>query len=327
MTDNGSYLDEEAPLPAPRSNRPQSMSHLVEYALIRGLFALFRLIGVDAASFVSGNFLRIAGPLIAPLSQRARDNLQIVMPELSRSERTRIIAGVWENLGRTVAEFAWLDAFNVNDSRGRVKLVGAERFGAVAESGKPAIFVSGHFANWELMAIALHQSGVKSAVVYRAANNPLIDKMIIEKRARVMSRVQVPKGKRGGRGLIEALKGGRSLAMLVDQKLNDGISVPFLGREAMTATAAARLSLKFGAPVIPASIERLRGAHFRMTVHEPIAYEPKGDLSEDVRALTILINQSIERDIRARPEQWLWLHRRWPTEKQRKKTKKHRRKG
>ncbi|MCK5744944.1 MAG: lysophospholipid acyltransferase family protein, partial [Oricola sp.] len=146
------------------------------------------------------------------------------------------------------------------------------------------------------------------------ANNPLTDEYIIKHRGRVMSRRQVPKGKRGGRALVDALKEGRSLAMLVDQKLNSGISVPFMGLPAMTAPAAARLSLKYGAPLIQISLVRLQGAHLRFTVHDPLDFAPTGDAGADTEALTIRINEALEADIRAHPGQWLWFHRRWPKE-------------
>lgn len=308
----------ETPLPARRSNRPVTPLHVIEYGLLQALFALFRLIGVDASSALAGKYLRAVGPLIGPVSKRADDNLKAVFPEMPKRQRAQIIAGVWENLGRTTAEFAHLDKFHVNAADKRIELAGIEELRAIAREGRQVIFVSGHFANWELMAIALHQAGVKTALVYRAANNPLVDEMIIKARGRVMSRVQIPKGKRGGRDLIDALKDERSLALLVDQKLNDGISVPFLGRAAMTAPAAARLSLKFNLPIITGSVERLGGAHFRLTMHEPIDFTPSGDIAEDIRALTILVNEQIECDIRARPEQWLWLHRRWSPPRQKK---------
>ncbi|MEZ5982098.1 MAG: lysophospholipid acyltransferase family protein [Parvularculaceae bacterium] len=322
MSDAALEDDLDTPLPERRANRPITLTGRMEYAAARGLFAFFHLIGIDAASALAGGFTRFVGPLLGSVSKRADDNLRAVYPEWTSAERRRIIAKVWENLGRTTAEFAFLDKFDTREANGRVEIVGAEKIKSLAESGRPAIFVSGHFANWELMAITLHQAGVKTAVVYRAANNPLIDELIINMRAEVMSRVLIPKGKRGGRALIDALKQGRSIAMLVDQKLNDGISVPFLGRDAMTAPAAARLALKFNTPVIQTSIERLKGAHFRMTVHEPIAFTPTGDVTEDVRQLTILINEALERDIRARPEQWLWLHRRWTAPGSGKKKKK-----
>lgn len=312
----------ESPLPARRSNRPVTVLHVVEYSLMRGMFGLFRLIGLDASSALAGGFMRTVGPLIAPISQRGDHNLKAVFPEMTKAERARILKGVWENLGRTVAEFAHLEKFDIDASDGRIELIGVDAVREYLQGGKPAIYASGHFANWELMAIALRQAGVESGIIYRAANNPLIDEMIIETRARVMSRLQIPKGKRGAWQVMDALRRGRSLAILVDQKLNDGILVPFMGREARTAPAAARLSLKFRIPIITASVERLNGARFRLTVHPPIDYTPTGDVSADTRALTILVNERIERDIRARPDQWLWLHRRWAAPKEKKRKRK-----
>jgi Kdo2-lipid IVA lauroyltransferase/acyltransferase len=158
----------------------------------------------------------------------------------------------------------------------------------------------------------MHAVGLDYAAVYRAANNPLVDALIIRTRAKAMSRRLIPKGKRGGRDMIEAIKSGASLAMLVDQKLTSGgIPSPFFGRPAMTAPATARLALKFRAPIIPLEIERLRGARFRVTVGDPLVVSLSGDANADTQALTDRINLEIERMIRSRPGQWLWLHRRW----------------
>ncbi len=312
MTDDALNVDEETALPARRANRPITIGHRLELFAARALFFLFGLIGVDAASALAGGFLRHAGPLVRPISRRAENNLRMIFPDWDETKIRRVTADIWENLGRTAAEFNHLEELVPFGPDSRVEVVGEARLRTVAAGAGPAIFVSGHFANWEAMSIAFYAAGVEYATVYRAANNPLVDELIINMRAKVMSRALIPKGKRGGRALIETLKAGRSLAMLVDQKLNDGIAAPFLGREAMTAPAAARLSLKFSAPVIPVSAERLKGAHFRVTVHEPIAFAPSGDVTADVLALTTLINQHLERDILARPEQWLWMHRRWP---------------
>lgn len=319
MTDDTINQPAQTPLPARRSNRPVTALHVIEYGLMRGMFGFFRLIGLDASSALAGGFMRTIGPLIAPISRRGDENLKAVFPEMTKSERGRILKGVWENLGRTVAEFAHLDKFDIHADDGRIALCAPDVVRDYVEGGKPAIFASGHFANWELPAIALRQAGLEAAIVYRAANNPLIDEMIIKTRARVMSRLQVPKGKYSAWQVMDALRRGHSLAILVDQKLNEGIVVPFMGMDAKTAPAAARLSLKFGLPIITASVQRLNGARFRMTVDPPIDYTPTGDIAADTRALTILVNQRIESCIRARPDQWLWLHRRWTAPRTKKK--------
>lgn len=306
-----SAAEEEIDLPAPRSNRPVTLLHRVEYALALTLGGFFRLIGVDAASSLAGGFLRRIGPLIGPIHRRGVANLKIAFPDWSAADIDRTLRETWENIGRTAGEFSHLEKFDP-DAGGRVEIAGREKFGAVIASGKPAIFVSGHFANWEVTPRTMHAAGLDYSFVYRAANNPLVDGLIIRTRGAVMSRRQIPKGRRGGRDLIEALKDGVSLAMYVDQKLNSGgVPAPLFGRPAMTATAAARLALKYGAPLIPVDLVRLEGARFRMTVGDPIAFAPSGDMNADVEALTARINLEIERMIRAAPGQWLWFHRRW----------------
>lgn len=299
-------------LPERRSNRPVRFFHYIELALMRGLLGFFRLMSVDAASAVAGKFLRYIGPLIRPVSIRAERNLQMIYPDWPPEKISRVTRDVWENLGRTSGEFAHHD--KLSPSNGRIEIVRKEVLDRIIAEQRPAIFVSGHFANWELLPVMLFDCGVDYGFVYRAANNPLTDECIIKHRAKTMSRHQIPKGKHGGRALVRSLSEGRSLAMLTDQKLNSGISVPFMGKPAMTAPAAARLSLKFGAPLIYLSLERLKGAHFRLTVHEPIEFASTGKSGDDVYALTKKINELLEADINARPGQWLWLHRRWPKE-------------
>ncbi len=310
MTD-APAADSEIALPPRRSNRPVTPGAVIEYSLARVMLAAFRLMGVDRASSAAGKFMRHFGPLIRPISRRGEANLRLIFPAWDDVKVRQTIAEAWENLGRTVAEYAHLDKFDPSDPLGRIDLVGIERVAEHVLSRRPAIFVSGHFANWEIMPIVLRHVGVDFGLVYRAVNNPLVDELIINLRAEALSRLQMPKGALTGRALMEAMAKGQSLAMLVDQKLTAGVTAPFLGHPAKTATAAARLALRYSVPVIPASIMRVGGARFRIFVHEPIFYQATGDFSGDVVALTTLINDSIGQAILERPGQWLWFHRRW----------------
>lgn len=307
----GAADQSDVALPKRRANRPVTFLHRLEYAGAIGLMGFFRLIGVDASSWIAGKFMRFVGPLLRSVSRRAEINLIAIHPDWPTSKVCSVVRDVWENLGRTTAEFAHLQKFSIASS-GRIRVEGADHVATLAAQPAPVLFVSGHFANWEIGAICLNQLGLDFAIVYRAANNPLIDEMIIQARARTMTRRQIPKAKQGGRGLVDALRQKVPVALLVDQKFNTGISVAFLGREAMTATAPARLALKFNAPIHPISIERRNGAHFIVTIHDAIRFTPAGDTDADIRALTERINHQIERDIEKNPGQWLWLHRRWP---------------
>ena len=308
LADHDDRWDADVPLPEPRTNRPVTLLHRLEAVGADLLFAWSRRAGIEKASNRLGWLLRRLGPRLRKPHGRGHANLSLVMPELDAAQREEILREEWENLGRTVAEFAHLDT--VGD---RTTVLRAERVTELVREGRPAIFFSGHFANWEAMAIALHRLGLRYAVVYRAANNPLVDEKIIRLRAAVMSRRQIPKGKRGGRELMRAAKDGLSLCMLTDQKLGDGISVPLLGHSAMTAPAAARLALRGNLPVIPLQIVRQPGSRFTMTVHDPIEVERSGDTAADTERLTGAINGILGDFIRERPGQWLWFHRRWPS--------------
>ena len=297
------------------TRRPITFMHRVEFAAVNGLIAFFRLLGVDQASFVAGKGLRIIGPLLRSISKRAEDNLRTAFPDWSEAQVQRTTRDVWENLGRVAGEFAHLEKFIAEDEANRVIFEGEGKLYDMVDTERPAIFVTGHFANWEVGAVAAHHAGLQYAIIYRAANNPLVDEFIVEQRRRLMTLTQIPKGKSSVLMIVKAIKKGQSLGVLVDQKLNDGIPAPFFGRDAMTTPAPAWLSLRYGLPIFPTSVERRGGAYFTVKVHDPIAFDPTGDIDSDVAALTAKINEIIEQEVRARPGQWLWLHRRWPKTK------------
>lgn len=306
---------EKIALPERRANRPITLAVRAEYAAYRALDAAFRVAGLDFASGIAGGAMRFIGPLIGPITARARTNLDIALPDLSEREKKAIIAAAWENLGRVAAEFAHLEKFRFEEG-GRVVVEGMENVEALRASGKPAILVSGHFANWEVMPRVLYDAGVDYALLYRALNNPLIDEFVIARRGAVMTRRQIPKDS-GGVDLLHALAQGVSLALLVDQKLNGGVEARFFGAAAMTAPAPARLALRFDAPVVPVGLQRMKGARFKVLIRKPIDFTPTGDRQADSLTLTQRINDALEREIRESPRDWLWFHRRWARPKQR----------
>jgi KDO2-lipid IV(A) lauroyltransferase len=268
---------------------------------------LFRLLPLDAASAFGGWFGRTFGPRF-PVHRKAARNLARAMPELTPDQQTKTLSSMWDNLGRVVAEYAHLATIG---EAGRIEVVGAEHLNAIRDSGKPAIFFSAHYGNWELMSLLAIRHGLPLVQVYRAANNPLAEELLQELRKPVGGR-HVPKGMQAAREMLKALKQNECLAMLVDQKLSNGIAVPFFGRDAMTAPAAADLALRSHCPVVPIYAERLGGAQFRITIEAPILLEQTGDRDRDIYNGLLLINQMIEGWIRKRPDHWFWVHQRWP---------------
>ncbi|HXC89181.1 MAG TPA: lauroyl acyltransferase [Stellaceae bacterium] len=279
------------------------------------LFGALGLLPIDRASAVGGAAGRRIGPFLG-ITKRARINLTRAFPELGAAEIERIIAGMWDNLGRVAAEYPHLREIRVFEPGGRVETHGLEYIDRAVAAGRRTIIFSGHVANWEIAALAAVQYGVTAAgayrvtQIYRAPNNPRVDRLIA--RFRGDRGEYTPKGAAAARRAFAALYRGEHLTMLADQKLNEGIAVPFFGRPAMTGTALALLALRFDCDVLPARVERLGGARFRLTVFPPLPLPRSGNATADVAALTGMVTGVLESWIRDRPAEWLWVHRRWP---------------
>ena len=273
------------------------------------LFGAFKLLPLDCASALGGALARRIGPFLG-VSKHAWRNISRAFPELSETEIARVVAGMWDNLGRVAAEYPHLRYIRVFEPGGRVETRGFEHVDRAVAAGRRMIVFSGHIANWEIAMLAGVQYGISVAQIYRAGNNPLLDRMIA--RFRRVGGELIPKGTVAARRAIAALRRGMHLTLLADQKMNDGIPVPFFGRPAMTAPALAVLALRFHRDVLPARVERLDGARFRLTVFPPLPLPQSGEPRADAAALMARVNATLEAWIRDRPEQWLWVHRRWP---------------
>ena len=275
--------------------------------------AFLRLLPVDFASDCGAVLLRWIGPMTG--TQKTVDqNLRIAFPDMSPKERKRISIAQWGNFGRYCFEMALMD--RLTPAKGRVEVVGAERLADIANSDEAAVYVSGHFANFEVMAAVLMDAGIKCQVTYRPTNNPYFDKRIIESRRKYGISMFAPKGEAAAiRGLYAALKRGEAIAILSDQKFNEGIIDLFFGQPASSATGAIRLVLRTGARLQLGYIERLKSARFRAVVCEPIYLENTDDPTADLAKGVRLLNAFLEERIRARPEEWwFWVHKRWPDE-------------
>ena len=277
-----------------------------EAALLWLLYHGLRALPLDLASGLASRVARFLGPVL-PLNKRAKRNLDLALPS-RRRDHNRIIRGMWENLGRAIGEYPHSLEFASDPSR--LELVGIEPVLALRAAGQPMLFFSGHIGNWELTYPLMARLDIHGAGVFRAPNNPYLGWLF--DRAAYPHIGMIPKGAAGARKTIEVLNSGKSLAMFVDQKMNDGIEVPFFGHPAMTAPALASLALKFGYPVVPFRLVRLEGARFRAEFHEPLRFGKTGDRNADLLAVMARVNSILEGWIEENPAQWLWLHRRWP---------------
>lgn len=280
----------------------------LEAAAFQGLFGFLRLLGVERASGFGGKLLRTLGPLTGTHKTVTR-NLRIAFPGMDEDERNRLAVDQWEQTGRTFAELAVMD--RLTPESGRIDLVGMERLHAIRDSGRPVVLISGHLANFEVMAAVIMAAGVPCQVTYRAANNPYVDALIRQSRERYGIKLFAPKGD-GTRELMAGMKRGESIALLVDQKYSQGPEVEFFGQPVNASPGAARMALKFGTVMQPLSVVRLPGVRFRVTAHEPIAVPDTGDKTADVRAGVQAANRFVEDRVREHPVDWFWVHKRWP---------------
>jgi Kdo2-lipid IVA lauroyltransferase/acyltransferase len=296
---------------SPKSGRPwpTRVLHRLEAWLARFGVALVRALPPATASALGGWLGRTIGPHL-PRTEVARRNLRRAYPDATAATIEAIVRGMWDNLGRTFFEFPHLDRFTFFRDDRSVEVIGTEYIDGMRDGGRPSFFFSAHIANWELMGKCAAARGMPAHLIYRAPNNPEMAWLYEGRRSG--DGELVPKGAQGARRALKLLAAGGHFGILMDQKMNDGIAVPFFGRDAMTAPGLAELALRFGCPVVPVHAERLGGMRFRIVVEAPLDVVPSGDHAADVAALTREVTARIEGWIRARPEQWLWLHRRWP---------------
>jgi KDO2-lipid IV(A) lauroyltransferase len=269
---------------------------------------IFQLMPTQTASKYAGIVGRTIGPRLAA-SRKAIINLKMALPGKTDKEYREIVTGMWDNLARLIVEYHELEFFAPD-----MEVMGIEHLQAALAKGQVILF-SGHIGNWELMAPYLLASGRALDLVYRAPNNPWSDKLLSHYRSLSGKLVSIPKSRTGMRQLIEHMKEGRSVGMLIDQKYNEGIAVPFFGHPAMTSPAFAQLAQKFDCPLVPFRVERIKDTEFCISFFEPLKTKDKNGENLPVETVIAEAHALLEDWIRERPEQWLWLHRRWIDQK------------
>ncbi len=286
-----------------------------ETALVASLARMVGALPPAAASNLCGAVAGLLGPLL-PVSRVAHGNLRRALPALDDAGRRRVVREVWTQLGRTVGEFPHVSALGPTEAGPGWEIEGQDVLAGL-RADRPVIFFSGHIGNWEILPHAARAHGLPVASFYRAAQNAGVDALIRRMRrpAEGEGAQMFAKGATGARQAMVHLRRGGALALLVDQKLNDGVQARFFGLPAMTSPAVAAFALHFGCPVVPALARRVGPARLRLVVEQPLALPQTGDRSADLLALTQQVNDVLERWIRADPGSWLWLHRRWPPPK------------
>lgn len=288
----------------------QKLNWRVQVLAYDALSLLARLFSFDQVSAFGGWLLRLIGPRTAK-NEIVQTGLRTAFPDASDAQLKAWTKAQWDNTGRTFAEFIMLSRVKIFDDRSRVSVQGLDHLRRAYNTGKGFVIVTGHFANWEIMAAVFAQAGLPVNITYRHINNPYLDERVRKQREKYGVKLLVAKsGARGAKELLEALKRGHGIALMNDQKFNEGLSVPFFGVSAMTAPGPTRLALKAGAPLIPVYISRDK-AKFHVHIHSPLDFEKTGNRDADTLSGVTAITQFIEARVTEQPEGWFWVHRRW----------------
>ena len=287
------------------------IKYFFEFIIIISLFCIFKIIGLKNASNLGSILGKVIGPFFRS-KNIIKQNIKIGLGNLDKKKEEEIINGMWSNIGRTFAEYIFLKNFKLNKTGfDHIKITGIEYLDQIKKSNKPVVFFSGHFANFELMAMELDKFGIKTAAIYRPLNNFFLNPIMEYLRMKYICPNQIPKGRMGMREIIGRVKDGYSIALMVDQRVGEGLRIPFFNKPAHTTTIPAQLALKYNCRLVPIFLERKEGINFEMTVHEPYEIQKTEDADQDIKSITLKINQIIEKMIIKNPTQWLWSHNRW----------------
>ena len=287
------------------------IKYFFEFISIISLFCIFKIIGLKDSSNLGSILGRIIGPFFRS-KKIIKENIKTGLGEIDKEKELEIINSMWSNIGRTFAEYVFLKDFKFNTTNfDHIKINGIEYLGEIKKNNETVIFYSAHLANFELMAMEIDKFGIKSAAIYRPLNNFFLNPLMEYLRMKYICPHQIPKGRIGMREIINRVKNGYSIALMVDQRVSEGPRALFFNKPAHTTTIPAQLALKYNCKLVPIFLERKEGPNFEMTVHEPYKIEKTNNAEQDVINITIKINQFIEKMIVKNPKQWIWSHDRW----------------
>jgi len=214
---------------------------------------------------------------------------------------------MWKNYGRILSEYIYIKKFRNSKNKKTISVEGQEILDEIKNTKEPVVFISGHFNNFELMAMQIEKSGINLAAIYRPLNNIFLNKIMERLRIKYICKKQIKKGRSGTRDLVESFKKKYSIALMIDQRVSEGIKCSLFGQPALTTTIPAQLFKKFGCKIVPVYIERINDIFFKITVSKPIIYSKETSIEE----ITLDLNKWLERKILNNPTQWIWSHDRW----------------
>jgi len=270
------------------------------------IFTFFKILGLKFSSRLSGKVFEVIGPFFRS-KKIIKSNIKKAVPNIDSENLKKIIKLMWNNYGRIFAEYIFIKDFRLDKENLKINVEGQEILDDIKKLNKQVVFISGHFSNFELMAMYLEKTGIKLSAIYRPLNNIFLNQIMEKIRKKYICKNQIKKGIAGLKQLIKLKKNNFSTALMVDQRVSEGILSNFFNQKALTTTIPAQLVKKFNIPIVPVYIERIEDINFKLKIYKPI-YFTKDDTHQDI---TDKLNKILEGMILNKPEQWIWSHNRW----------------
>ena len=282
------------------------IKYFFQFIFIYSLFIIFRLIGFKLASNLSSKIACLIGPFFRSKNLVA-SNIVKALPNLDQNRIDEISKNMWSNYGRILSEYVFIKDIRESRIKDIIEIDGQVILDEIKKDNKPVIFISGHFNNFELMAMHIEKSGIDLAAVYRPLNNKFLNFFMERIRKKYICKNQIKKGISGTRQLLNCFKNNISVALMIDQRVSQGIKSNFFNHDALTTTIPAQFYKKYNCKIVPVHIERRNDINFKITIHKPLEYK----LDDTIESITLDLNNILEKLILQNPDQWIWSHNRW----------------
>ena len=282
------------------------IKYFIQFLIIFFLFIIYKILGLKISSNFSSILLKIFGPLFRS-KKLIQENILKAFPQINSKDLSKLRNNMWGNYGRILSEYVFLKDFRESKFDNHLEIIGLDILSKIKKEGKPVIFVSGHFNNFELMAMQIEKSGINLAVIYRPLNNKFLNHIMEKIRKRYICKNQIKKGLAGTKHILSFFKKNHSIALMIDQRVSQGIKSNFFKHGAYTTTIPAQFAKKFKCNIVPIYIERVNKINFKLTVNKPLEYSN----DKSIEDITLDLNSIIEKMILRNPDQWIWSHSRW----------------
>ena len=282
------------------------INYLLQYILIKLFFFICKIIGYKKAS----NHGELIGKKVGPKFKSKKiieRNINLIFPDIKSERVDEIIQKMWGNYGRILSEYVFMKDFRNGNLKDYINIKGLEYLNEIKNKNIPVVFVSGHFNNFELMAMQIEKNGIQLGAIYRPLNNFFLNSTMENIRKNFICNKQIKKGLSGIREILNLFKKNTSIALMIDQRVTEGIKSNFFRQKAFTTTIPAQLVKKFGCPIISIYIQRVNKHKFEMVINKPIYFSK----DESLEYITQQLNYLLEKMILKKPEQWILTHNRW----------------